>query len=688
MPKTEKFAQRVGKVFIPLAEELTIEPPQFFTPDPSDPFTQVPIDPQLPLLPPFEIDPIIPKFKFCFTRLKEGCYTVLFRPKGAHPIFGPLFRGTVRVENIRGGIRFSGDLYIRRFIIFPPVLTLDPVVRLRMNLSGDLDDGSSVDAPGVIPIFSRRSYHSYLKGTVASLISIKHGCCPCKFSLTFDEFRYQHPATGFDGTFPVAPNRTIRFALEHTATPDHYTGTVFEGATDLGTVTMSWVSPFFRRATLQIHRLQGADEPQAVPGSGGGNEDFRTVFNTAGWDLTVNSGGEVPLPAALVGVQDPNQCWSQANSATLMESVPGYNPSDLDTVWRAHLIAVPARLGCSRGRMFDSGSGNPNDIAREGALTHSHDGYPLADSPNFGVAEGGLQRDFPRAFIRSASHEVGHTFNQIHQELEGGSDNSIMTTTPSVADVLAAAGQTFPDDINLGFNARVRRHLVHLPDPAVRPGAMEFFGFAVTAPEADQVAWPPELALRLEVDEEIVNLGEPLSLKWTLTNEGDHSFLVPGRIEIHDLTARVSVTDADGKVTFLRPAEQQVCPVNPLIELAPGKSLTGSTTVFWGRDGFTFEKPGRHTVEVILLWQVSAANIGVTAETNIWVSYPVTEKENRVAAIMLDPDVGRAVAYGMVQPNSRAAQRIAEVMGVQETHPAYTKLKKIGLVKEDKKKKK
>jgi hypothetical protein len=349
--------------------------------------------------------------------------------------------------------------------------------------------------------------------------------------------------------------------------------------------------------------------------------------------------------------------------------------------------------------MFDSGSGNPNNIAREGAVTHSHDGYPAVDSPNFGVAQGGLQRDFPRAFLRSAAHEVGHTFNQIHQELEGGEDNSIMTTTPSVADVLAAAGQTFPNDINLSFippgiaDPTVRRHLIHLPDPAVRPGAMEFFGAAVTAPQADQVAWPPELVLQLSADSDQIALGEPLSLQWTLTNRGDRPIPAPSHIDVESLTARVSATDADGNVTFLRPVDQDACPHNPIRELAPGESLEGSTTVFWGRDGFTFEKPGRHTVEVILLWQVSKIYVGAAAETNIWVAYPANTRDNRVAALMLDSDVGRAVALGVAPSGSRAEERLSELRtlaeggalaeagGVQETHPVYAKLKKLGMVK-------
>src|SRR5262249_43459093 len=150
--------------------------------------------------------------------------------------------------------------------------------------------------------------------------------------------------------------------------------------------------------------------------SGGGTETFATIFNTINWDLAFSFVGDITLPPSLVGVQDPNQCWAMPNYATLMASIPGYNPSILDSVWRVYQMAVPAKLGCSRGFMFDTGSGNPNNIAREGCATQTHDGYPKADSLNFGTAEGKMQKDVPRAFLRSACHEVGHSFNQIHQE--------------------------------------------------------------------------------------------------------------------------------------------------------------------------------------------------------------------------------------------------------------------------------
>ena len=99
------------------------------------------------------------------------------------------------------------------------------------------------------------------------------------------------------------------------------------------------------------------------------------------------------------------------------------------------------------------------------------------------------QRDVPRAFLRSATHELTHTLNQIHQEQETAADNSIMTTTPSVADVLGgpATGEpgVFPDQIKLAINTTVRHHLNHMPDPVIRPGGWPFASwFPTGAPQA------------------------------------------------------------------------------------------------------------------------------------------------------------------------------------------------------------
>ena len=151
------------------------------------------------------------------------------------------------------------------------------------------------------------------------------------------------------------------------------------------------------------------------------------------------------------------------------------------------------------------------------------------------------QRNVPRAYLRSATHEVGHAFNQIHQNFELGLDNSIMSPTPSVAQVLGTAG--LPGRINLGFNTTVTEHLRHLPDPAVRPGAMDFFGAAVSAPQASDVAWLDARSDR----HALVRSDRPRRADRcgviTLTNTGASAVPVPETLDVAALTVGVNVTD-------------------------------------------------------------------------------------------------------------------------------------------------
>jgi hypothetical protein len=153
------------------------------------------------------------------------------------------------------------------------------------------------------------------------------------------------------------------------------------------------------------------------------------VFATAGWDVTVVSDqANVPVPGGVTATD----CWADADLHALM--VANRNPAtDLDGDWHIHRLVVPAHITCGRGAMYDT-----IGVPREGVASFSDDGYPSSQSAFFGTAADQMQRNVPPAFLRSACHELGHGFNQIHQEQEAGADNSIMTTTPSVADVLVA----------------------------------------------------------------------------------------------------------------------------------------------------------------------------------------------------------------------------------------------------------
>ncbi len=596
----------------------------------------IPKIPSVPVVPRPEI-PLDPGLVRCRVDLPDGCYRITFSPN----LGNGTFRGTIRVDRTEGPLIVSGDLYF-----FPTGADKPDLVPISELPLAPLDPGVRLLRRFNIPIYPRNRYHSYLKATQARLTS--RGPGPCRATLTFQQYDYAPPAAGsFNGSFPASPgSRTVSLTIVPKPAPsflwpgNYYEGEWSEAGVSKGTVTLGWVSSSYRRCTVEIDTLVGAVAPQPVPAAGGGTESFQTVLATAGWAATVvyDQTG-IAKPASPAHATD---CWADADLHALMQTVRKPT-TNLDTEWHMHVLVVPGHLGCSRGKMYDM-----IDVPREGVVSYSDDGYPTADSAHFGAAANGLQRNFPRAFLRSASHEVTHGFNQIHQEQEGGADNSIMTTTPSVADVLAASPpETFPDDIHLGMNARVRHHLAHFPDPVVRPGGHTFASWAsVAVPSADRfVVGPEQLTLTVDTPDATVALGEPVFAHWTLANTSGKPAAVPSEITTQSTYARLTVIDAQGTRHVVTPFVID-CERTSIRALPAGESLQAGQRVFWSSNGFPFERPGRYTIEVAVDWTVSGTPLTITGETSVFVGYPTSNTDNELAATLLHPEVGKWVALG------------------------------------------
>jgi hypothetical protein len=231
---------------------------------------------------------------------------------------------------------------------------------------------------------------------------------------------------------------------------------------NIGSVRLEWVSPLLRRADLYIHEVDGAVSPEPVQ-DGSSTAYFDTVFADSGWDLTVHRGeSNVPCRRARAA----SDRWTNADLFELLRAARG-TVADVDTQWRVDLLVVPTGMDAELGVMFDEQN-------RTATATFCNGRYSPINSLNYGEAAGQRQLDVPRAYLRSALHEVTHAFNQIDQHRGSGDDNSIMTTTPRLADVLRDKGETFPTNIRLGHNMAVRSYLNHLPDPVVRPCGWPF----------------------------------------------------------------------------------------------------------------------------------------------------------------------------------------------------------------------
>jgi hypothetical protein len=632
-----------------------------------------------------------PNFKFCLPGLRSGCYAINFQPLGS-PLFG--FEGTLRVDRSApdGGpdnIIVSGDLYRRLPVIHPlpiPIPVPGPLDPGPLQ-PGPLQPGpvqpgllqpaapqaGAADSPSVaarasaadvpvpfplpplslaIPIFPRGRYHSYLKVISVQAPVIVLASQPCTVTIVLEQYDYTAPAAGsFQGSFPAAASRTVTLAL--TVAPPHFagfgpdlTGRWIEGGVDKGAVSLTWVSDFFRRASVEIDTLVGAVAPQAVPDGAGGSEYFRSIYAKHGWDLTVVSDEvNVPVPAKTPPI-DPDDCWSAGDLHGLMTA--HRNPAtNLDLDWHIHLMVVPAKLGCGRGVMYDT-----IDVPREGCASFCDDGYPSGESASFGTAANQKQRDVPRAFLRSATHEITHTFNQIHQEQETMADNSIMTTTPSVADVLGGpvTGDpgVFPDQINLAVNTTVRHHLVHMPDPVIRPGGWPFASwFGNTVPQATDrhLFDAAELELTVTAASASVALGQPLELSWTLTNRSGGGLIVPGDVRLEGLFASMAITDPDGTQRPFR-SYVIVCDNVKLAELSPGGTVSAAYRVFWSSDGLAFPRPGHYRVTVAVTWSAQGVPVGVRQDIDVFVEYPTTVADNDAAGLVLNGEVGKWVALG------------------------------------------
>jgi hypothetical protein len=228
-----------------------------------------------------------------------------------------------------------------------------------------------------------------------------------------------------------------------------------------------------------------------------------------------------------------------------------------------------------------------------------------------------------------------------------------MTTTPSVADVLGGpatgAPGVFPDNINLSFNVHVRHHLVHFPDPVVRPGAMNFgAGHSTLVPESDQERFylPDELAeLKLVPNTNRVKLGEPLPLSWQLTNNSTSGVQLPSDITLEAQYAHITVVNPQGVARYL-PSFVIRTDAASLQDLPPGKELSGTTDLFWSSNGFAFEIPGKHRVELRVVWSDGGVPYGVQTAVEVWVDYPTSDADNEVASMLMHEDVGMFVALG------------------------------------------
>lgn len=615
--------------------------------------------------------------------LKQGCYRISYIPNSPS-LF--TYSGTMRVDKTENTTTVSGDLYSFSLLILEAALFSKKSLSVSELPIFEFFPGYFKKLG--IPIYPRKNYNSYLQVTDINFVwfpkvlfkSSKRNLSIINphIEMTIDEWVYNKPIAGsFNGSFDSAPARTIKVLLYPKAAPSGYSGPYFEGSVYEGRIkkgkfTMGWVSKYFRKAKIEMDSVTGTTVPQSVPNAAGTeNEDIRTAFQDAGWDVMISvDQTNLQVPTG----QNTNNCWPNATSHAFM--LNNRNPNtNLDKEWKVHLFSAPAGAGCFFGIIHDQIGDH-----REGSVVFPNSTF--SNNTNFGTAAGQQLGAIARAYLRTAIHEIGHAFNLQHTILPGQppADNSIMTQTGPLGNVIANAGGTFPGSIILQFNDNDKHHLNHFPDPAIRPGAMNWqagypgLSSGVFAPEADVdfVEYGiDELELKLTLNTNQIKLGEPLPLTWKIMNNSKETISIPDEISLESQHAYISVIDPDGNLTRVTPFTIEEGEGN-YQNLESGKESEAKTNLFWSSFGFAFKKPGRHIVDVTVAWQDdNEITRGVKQTTSIWVDYPISDEDNKVASLLLDNQVGMLISLGGEAPHLKeATYLVKEAMSKYTNHPA------------------
>jgi hypothetical protein len=543
--------------------------------------------------------------------LRGGCYLARYTPLQASPTQpGAIYYlGTVRVQQVGATITVSGDLYLRR--VHSP--------------------GSGVSVPDPdpgngIPMFPIADYRYYLRATnVRDTPRAGES-----FTLGLEFFRFIHATASWanDGAFSAELSWTTS-PPGYPSESDYLAGEVkTDAGVTTGSLTLGRVSDYLRRATIEIDRV-----PQGVtPTNNGAGVGFQQVFETLGWDLRVIESDR--------SVQEPTgNSWSDAEMHSAMLEWRERREALLDSDWRYHLLCVRRIDETERGIMYDHAATDSNRTPREGVGLACD--WVYENEPMWGTLQGTRFGDDAATYFRTAIHELGHAMGLYHN----GADNGFMNTTDVIAR-RAHPERPFPQNIRWAFNADDEKRLRHMPDIWVRPGGVQFGeDYSVSPISADDtIATPVGLQLVVTPVNDVIPLGAPARVDFTMTNVSSQSVLAPQNLSLRGGNVRGQVIDPSGTVRTFQPLVQCI-EKQPLAMLAPQASVTHAATLLRGSQGALFPAGGLYRIVIEVRWDDTTGRYGLLGSTDLFVSAAEsTDHAQAVYDVLANPELLVAIA--------------------------------------------
>ena len=401
-------------------------------------------------------------------------------------------------------------------------------------------------------------------------------------------------------------------------------------------------------ATVNVDTAAHPNRPASLPAE---NLTIQKVFQRAGFAVTTNVGGQVPISGAGAGSR-----WSDTEMHDAMQvywsrfaNIPQW------ALWTffAGLHETGTSLG---GIMYDDIG--PNHRQGTALFVDSFIAQAPAGDAN------------PAAWVNrmrfwTAVHEMGHAFNLAHSW-----QKSLGTPWVPLADEQEArsfmnypyrvsGGQTaFFANFEYRFSDPELLFMRHAPNRFVQMGNADWFdhhGF-----EEANISLEPELELTLRVnrDTPVFEFLEPVAVEAKLKNiSGKPLIIDPGAISADGLTI---VIKKDGQ-----PARQFVpfahmCRDSQAVVLEPGRSTYNSVIVSIGLNGWDAAEPGRYTIQGAVR---SGDEDVVSQPLELRIARPASREEESLAQDFFTEDTGRILAIGgsrVLDRGNAVLQEVAE----------------------------
>ena len=521
----------------------------------------------------------------------NGCY--LLRLDRIGPPGTPTdvhYDGTLRISTADSALSVSGDLYVHR------------------TANGQAASKEPDPADG-IPIFPRADYRLYIRGI--SLRQDGGAASPLAFDFELHAFDRASGTWTDTGARKAELNPVIGQNGQPVA--DAFEGLVRSTSGEpVGNLRATRVSRSLRRAVVEIDRVPKLERPF----DNGVGTKWQTVFDTVGWDLTIERGDS--------NIAEPSgEFWTDAELHQTM--LQRRRSEDLDAEWRYHMLCVRRLRSTDRGLMYDNAAIDSNDVPREGIGIGT--GWVPAE-PFWGPLVGKPFGSATSSYFRTALHEIGHAMGLQHNTADFG----VMNTTDFLA--RRATQPAFPDNALWAFAADDRHRLRHMPDIWVRPGGVPFgqtFG-AIADEVADDAAAQAPAGLKLEVESllEVVPLGAPVRVEYRLSNRGRRVVEGPGSLNVRDGAVSGRVIDPAGVERAFLPLIRCI-DADETRDFQPKERLSHGITLLRGGQGALFPMPGVHRIVLEVTWRTGNGVATVSGETSVMVTGPET-KEHAVAA--------------------------------------------------------